>query len=119
MKNLTSVVVDGTADILEKCATASSRAGHVVERVAKLSRGGIDPAVTALQMTLSDPARQTFSVADIESYAKLFRSTESGTPLSAKQTTVLLRDAQLHPGAPEAQERFSPGNSAVAVPAGT
>jgi hypothetical protein len=118
MKKMTSAVVDGAADILDKCATATTRAGHVVERVAKLTRGGISPAVTALQMTETDPAGQTFTVADIESYGKLFRSVESGTPLTAKQTTALLKDAKVHARGRGAQKSTDLGDAGDAVPAG-
>ncbi len=117
-KNLTSAAIDGAMDLLDKCSTPGSRAGHAVERVAKLTRGGVSPAVTAMQMSLTDPAGQTFDVRDVEAYRKLYRSTESGTPLTARQTSALLRDAKAHTLRYQDQHGADDGDADYLVPVG-
>lgn len=85
-------VVDTTFDLLDKVSSPTSRAGSTVERAAKMTNEGVDKDVTALQMTKNSPNGQTYSAADVEAYAKLYKDAETKVVITSKQATALIKD---------------------------
>ncbi|MFL1404374.1 hypothetical protein ACJO2E_03385 [Marinobacter sp. M1N3S26] len=97
MSNLTDVtssVADRTTDLLEKVSSPASRSGSVVERSGKMTEQGVDPEVTALQMTKNSPNGQKYTAQDVDSYAKLYQDSETRVVLTAKQARALIKDQQ-------------------------
>ena len=87
-------VVDTTKDLIDKVSNPTSRAGHVVERAAKMTRGGVDKDVTALQMTKNSPNNQKYTTQDVETLTKLYKDSETKVVITAEQHRVLINDQQ-------------------------
>lgn len=105
----TTVVIDTATDLLDKASNPTSRAGHTVERAAKLTREGVDPEVTALQMTKNSANNQTYTANDVNAFAKLYTDTETKVGITAKQTRALIKDQKKN--CPEAG-----GNTSSPIP---
>lgn len=98
---------DTFKDGMEKASTASSRAGNVVKRVAKLSEAKVDKEVIALQMTKNSKNGHHYSPEFVESLCHLYEDSKSNkSVLSEKQTTALIDDqvksekSEVEPDAP-------------------
>lgn len=87
-----SKIIDKTVDTLEKLQSPASRAGHSTERVAKLSKAGVDSEVIALQMTKNSKTGQLYTKDDILTLKKLYNDCEIKVAITRAQTTALMND---------------------------
>ena len=87
-----SKIIDKTADAFEKLGSPASRAGHSTERVAKLSKAGVDPEVIALQMTKNSKIGQVYTKDDILTLKKLYNDCEAKVVITRAQTRALMND---------------------------
>ncbi|MGA1859860.1 hypothetical protein VH569_28070 [Azospirillum sp. 11R-A] len=86
-------VTDTLADnVLDKVQTATSRAGHLVQRAAKLRRGNVNAEVIAMQMTKNSPNGHVYTADGVQQMANAYQDSQSKPILTARQTTALLAD---------------------------
>ena len=104
MKNLTDRVkkvgedvVDFAVD-LELTATATSRAGHTVERVGKMDEAEVDHEVIALQLTKNSKKGNQYEADEIPTLVKVYQDNQSAVGVTAAQTRALIRDQQEESG---------------------
>lgn len=87
-------IQDQAVDTLEKCSSARSRAGNVVERVGKMVSGNVPRKVIALQLTENSRTGTTYDVEAVDVLYNVWKDSRSGTLITAKQTTALIEDAR-------------------------
>lgn len=87
-----SKIIDKIFDTIEKQGSPASRAGHSTERVAKLSKAGVDHEVIALQMTRNSKIGQVYTKDDILTLKKLYNDCETKVAITKAQTTALMND---------------------------
>lgn len=85
-------IIDKTVDAFEKVQSPASRAGHSIERVAKLSKARVDPEVIALQMTKNSKIGQVYTKDDILTLNKLYNDCETKVAITSAQTSALMDD---------------------------
>ena len=83
---------DRGRDMLDKVATPTSRAGHVVSRVASLRADQVDRDVIALQMTKTSPTGRRYTPEMVDAFEVLARDSITGVAITAAQTRALSND---------------------------
>ncbi|WP_396587748.1 hypothetical protein [Bermanella sp. R86510] len=78
--------------ILEKCRGPISRAGHGVERVAKLIESGVSPRAIAAQIEDNSRSGVHFTEKEVVTIAKVWKSSQSSVLLTKSQTNAFIED---------------------------
>ena len=91
---LSSTVIDGAVNLLEKVSSPASRAGNTVERVGKMLDEGVSPSVIALQMTENSPNGNQYSKSDVLAYGKVYEDAKTKGVVTAAQSRALIQDQQ-------------------------
>lgn len=79
-------------DQVQKLHSTATRTGVVASRAAKLTKAGVHPQVTALQMTLNSPNGHTYTPDFVTQLAALHQDCASRVPLTDAMTKGLLAD---------------------------
>lgn len=100
MQKIIEKVINAGQDIadfaidLDPTTTATTRAGHTVERVGKMDEGEVDHEVIALQLTKNSKRDNQYSADEIPTLIKLYQDTQSTVGITAAQSRALIRDQQ-------------------------
>ncbi|AZL83326.1 hypothetical protein EIJ81_00210 (plasmid) [Aliivibrio salmonicida] len=87
-----SKVKDGFIDVFDTLSNATTRSGHVLNRVHNLDQAGIDRNVIAVLMTSKSKNNFEYTETDIDAYAKLYIDCKSRVPLTAKAARAINKD---------------------------
>ncbi len=84
--------LDKVEDMVDKVSSPTSRSGNVLNRIATLSKAGLAPDVTALQMKKSSVNNYNYTPRDIAAFTKLYEDCKTKPPLTAQATRALIKD---------------------------
>lgn len=79
-------------DRVQKLHSTATRTGVVASRAAKLTKAGVHPRVTALQMTLNSPNGHEYTPDFVTQLVALHQDCASRVPLTDATTKGLLAD---------------------------
>lgn len=80
---------------LEKTHNATERAGHTVERAAKLAKAGVPHSVIALQLTEGSSSGQKYVASEVKTLVKIHNDNTSKPNINTKQYKALLKDQHM------------------------